>query len=86
MDLVRSELSQRYSNADLRSQGLQIFTTLDPRLQENTQQAVSLTLDDIERDRKLPDSRSASRERRCRQPNWRSARSRGRPAGARRWF
>lgn len=56
MDLVRSELSQRYSNADLRSQGLQIFTTLDPRLQENTQQAVSLTLDDIERDRKLPKS------------------------------
>ena len=54
MDLVRNELSQRYSNADLRSQGLQIFTTLDPRLQENTQQAVSLTLDDIERDRKLP--------------------------------
>ena len=54
MDLVRIELSQRYSNADLRSQGLQIFTTLDPRLQENTQQAITQSLSDIERDRKLP--------------------------------
>lgn len=54
MDLVRSELSERYSSADLRSQGLRIFTTLKPRLQENTQQAVSQTLKDIEDDRKLP--------------------------------
>ena len=53
MDLVRSELSERYSSADLRSQGLRIFTTLSPRLQENTQQAVSETLADIERDRGL---------------------------------
>ena len=49
MDLVRSELSQRYSSADLRSQGLRIFTTLQPRLQENTQQAISQTLSAIER-------------------------------------
>lgn len=54
MDLVRSELSERYSNTDLRSQGLQIFTTLEPRLQENTQQAVSRTLNAIERERELP--------------------------------
>ena len=54
MDLVRSELSQRYSSADLRSQGLRIFTTLQPRLQENTQQAISQTLSAIERDRQLP--------------------------------
>ena len=61
MDLVRTELSQRYSNTDLRSQGLQIFTTLDPRLQENTQQAVGQSLDDIERDRKLaPNSLQAA--------------------------
>ncbi|MEC8809518.1 MAG: transglycosylase domain-containing protein, partial [Pseudomonadota bacterium] len=54
MDLVRSELSQRYSSAELRSQGLRIFTTLQPRLQENAQQAVSQTLSAIERDRGLP--------------------------------
>ena len=54
MDLVRSELSQRYSSAELRSQGLRIFTTLPPRLQENAQQAVSRTLSVIERDRGLP--------------------------------
>ena len=54
MDLVRSELSQRYSSAELRSQGLRIFTTLQPRLQESAQQAVSQTLSAIERDRGLP--------------------------------
>ena len=54
MDLVRSELSQRYSSAELRSQGLRIFTTLQPRLQENAQQAISQTLSAIERDRGLP--------------------------------
>ena len=48
MDLVRNELGERYSASDLRTQGLRIFTTLKPRLQENAQQAVSRTLASIE--------------------------------------
>lgn len=51
MDLVRMELSERYSAKDLRSQGLRIFTTLHPRTQENAQQAVTQTLKAIERRR-----------------------------------
>ncbi len=53
MDLVRLELSKRYSPQDLRSQGLRIFTTLRPRTQEITQQAVTQTLAAIERERGL---------------------------------
>ena len=51
MDLVRMELGERYSAKDLRSQGLRIFTTLNPRTQENAQQAVSRTLKAIEQGR-----------------------------------
>jgi penicillin-binding protein 1B len=51
MDLVRMELRERYSAKDLRSQGLRIFTTLNPRTQENAQQAVSRTLKAIEQGR-----------------------------------
>jgi penicillin-binding protein 1B len=54
MDLVRMELRERYSANDLRSQGLRIFTTLNPRTQENAQQAVSQTLEAIERQRGSP--------------------------------
>jgi len=43
MDIVRAELSERYSASDLRSQGLRIFTTLKPREQENAQKAVTST-------------------------------------------
>ncbi len=53
MDLVRMELSQRYSASDLRSRGLRIFTTLRPRTQENAQQAVTSTLAAIEKERRL---------------------------------
>ena len=52
MDLVRAELSERYSASDLRTQGLRIFTTLRPREQANAQQAVSNTLKAIEQERK----------------------------------
>ena len=53
MDIVRAELSERYSASDLRSQGLRIFTTLKPREQENAQKAVTSTLQMIEKERKL---------------------------------
>ncbi len=55
MDLVRAELSARYSSSDLRSNGLRIFTTLQPLVQENAQQAVSQTLTLIENDYNMPD-------------------------------
>tara|TARA_X000000950_G_scaffold102249_2_gene129102 strand:+ start:20316 stop:22694 length:2379 start_codon:yes stop_codon:yes gene_type:complete len=55
MDLVRSELTERYSAADLRTQGLRIFTTLRPQIQEAAQRAVSDTLDRLEKDRGLED-------------------------------
>ncbi len=51
MDLVRTELSERYSAEDLRTKGLRIFTTLKPRAQANAQQAVSNTLVAIENER-----------------------------------
>ena len=53
MDIVRAELSERYSASDLRSQGLRIFTTLKPREQETAQKAVTSTLQMIEQERKL---------------------------------
>ena len=60
MDLVRAELSERYSASDLRTQGLRIFTTLRPE-QANAQQAVSTTLKAIERERQYePGSLQAS--------------------------
>ena len=61
MDLVRIELSERYSADDLRTQGLRIFTTLNPAVQANAQQAVSKTLGVIERERRQePGSLQAS--------------------------
>ena len=61
MDLVRVELSERYSADDLRTQGLRIFTTLQPSIQSNAQKAVSATLRSIENERKQePNSLQAS--------------------------
>ena len=61
MDLVRIELSERYSADDLRTQGLRIFTTLNPAVQANAQQAVSTTLGVIEKERRQePGSLQAS--------------------------
>lgn len=44
MDLVRRQLQSDYSDEDLRSEGLRIFTTLDPRVQKDTEQALSAQL------------------------------------------
>lgn len=44
MDLVRRQLQRDYSDEDLRSEGLRIFTTLDPRVQQETEQAISRQL------------------------------------------
>ncbi|WP_223670040.1 penicillin-binding protein 1B [Kangiella shandongensis] len=49
MDLVRRQLQKSYSEAELKSEGLRIFTTLDPVMQRYTEEKVQSTLDGIER-------------------------------------
>lgn len=44
IDLVRRQLRERYQSEDLGSQGLKIFTTLDPRAQNAAQAALGETL------------------------------------------
>ncbi|HEC20331.1 MAG TPA: penicillin-binding protein 1B, partial [Gammaproteobacteria bacterium] len=50
IDLVRRQLRRDYSETDLNSEGLRIFTTLDPRVQKIAEQAVSLQLDRLQRE------------------------------------
>ncbi len=54
MGFVRQQLRQDYREQDLRSEGLRIFTTLDPDVQQATESAVRRRLTAIERARKLP--------------------------------
>lgn len=51
MDLLRRQLRRDYQERDLRSQGLQIFTTLDPQLQEVAETAVRETVAELEQRR-----------------------------------
>jgi penicillin-binding protein 1B len=54
MQLVRRQLQRDYREEDLRSEGLRIFTTLDPRTQQYAEQALALRLEQIEKARKIP--------------------------------
>ncbi|QCF24924.1 penicillin-binding protein 1B [Hydrocarboniclastica marina] len=45
VDLVRRHLARDYQQADLQSEGLRIFTTLDPQVQAAAEKAVSETLE-----------------------------------------
>jgi penicillin-binding protein 1B len=47
-------LQRDYREEDLRSEGLRIFTTLDPRTQRHAEQALTRRLGEIEKARKIP--------------------------------
>jgi len=49
MQLVREQLKRDYRTADLQSEGLHIFTTLDPGLQDLAERVVASRLDALER-------------------------------------
>ncbi len=51
LTLVHRQLQQDYRDEDLRSEGLQIFTTLDPRVQRSAESALSKRLVRLEKDR-----------------------------------
>ncbi len=54
IDLVRRQLQRDYSEQDLNSTGLQIFTTLDPLIQNQTVNALSERIAKLERQQRLP--------------------------------
>jgi penicillin-binding protein 1B len=54
LQLVHRQLQRDYREEDLRSEGLRIFTTLDPRTQRHAEQALASRLLQIERARKIP--------------------------------
>jgi len=53
IDLVKLQLQQDYQSEDLRSDGLRVFTTLDPYIQFNTEQAVIKTLPRLSKSKDL---------------------------------
>ncbi len=57
MDLLRRQLQRDYKEKDLTSEGLQIFTTLDPRIQKNTEQALAARIAQLEKHYKIPAGR-----------------------------
>lgn len=54
LQLVHRQLLRDYREDDLRSEGLRIFTTLDPRTQRQAEQALTQRLGQIEKARKIP--------------------------------
>jgi penicillin-binding protein 1B len=54
IDLVRRQLRRDYREQDLTSEGLQVFTTLEPRLQEHVQQVLATRLERLEQQQRLP--------------------------------
>jgi penicillin-binding protein 1B len=54
LDLVHRQLRRDYREEDLRSEGLNIFTTLDPQAQASAEGALALRLPPLEKSRGLP--------------------------------
>ncbi|HEY5682598.1 MAG TPA: penicillin-binding protein 1B [Sulfuricaulis sp.] len=54
VELVHRQLRRDYREDDLRSEGLQIFTTLDPMVQVSAERALASRLTQLEKDRRLP--------------------------------
>jgi len=53
MDLLRRQLQEEYRKEDLTSEGLQIFTTLDPFVQKQAEDALSERVNTLDRQRGL---------------------------------
>jgi penicillin-binding protein 1B len=60
VELVYRDLRRDYDEADLRSEGLRIFTTLDPRVQNKAEAVLERRVTQFDRDRRFvePDSRA----------------------------
>ncbi|MEZ5549417.1 MAG: transglycosylase domain-containing protein [Pseudomonadales bacterium] len=54
LDMVRRSLAETYADEDLTTAGLRVFTTLSPRSQDATEQALADTLSRLETGYKLP--------------------------------
>ncbi|MHB8744052.1 MAG: penicillin-binding protein 1B [Sulfuricaulis sp.] len=54
VELIYRQLRRDYHDADLRSDGLQIFTTLDPLVQLAAEHALTTRLTQLEKDRRIP--------------------------------
>ena len=57
LELVRKQLKRDYQESDLRSEGLRIFTTLEPSTQRAAEKALKTRLEKLETARKLPKRR-----------------------------
>lgn len=55
VELVRRQLQQDYREQDLLSEGLRIFTTLDPRAQDAVEREITAHLDHLEATRNIAD-------------------------------
>lgn len=53
IDLVRRQLSQDYREEDLTSEGLRVFTTMDPWMQRVAEQGLSSGLDQLEKGKRV---------------------------------
>ncbi len=53
IDLVRRQLTRDYKEEDLHSEGLSIFTTLDPIIQQRAEESLQQVLSELEQERKM---------------------------------
>ncbi len=53
MDLVKRQLRQNYSDEELNSEGLRIFTTLDPVAQRYLEKRLSVAMNNVEKSRNI---------------------------------